>query len=263
VRNGSSVGRGVVGAGVGLFAGSAFSIRGGLGVAVGDSPFFFGVGDLSGFGVGLFLDLAFLDLGEGDLPGAGVGLFFFLPGVGVGSGVSSAAVETSSSSPVFFGEAFDLGAGDSSASPGLFVAFGVLVDSGVDVGVAFALAFGVGVGAGVFFVAGFDFRWAGFGFALGEGVTDGVGEETARISSRAFFFFSSSVDCARTSVPAIAPRASAVPRKTRSRITAGERNKAEGVINSRKISESRGLGHCLLGGRARGGAFPFPPQNRV
>jgi hypothetical protein len=53
-----------------------------------------------------------------------------------------------------------------------------------------------------------------------------------------------------------------VPRKTRSRITAGERNKAECVINSRKLSESRGLGH-RVGGRSRGGPLPFASQNRV
>lgn len=156
-------------------------------MGVGEPPFFFGVGDLSGSGVGLFLDFA-LDFGVGDLVEAGVGLPFFA-GVFVGSGDSS---ETLPSSSVFFGEAFDLGVGDSSASAGLFVAFGVLVGSGVSVALAFA--FGVGVGVGVFF--GFDFRLAGFGLAVGEGVTDGLGEETGRISSRAFFFFSSSVDCA-------------------------------------------------------------------
>jgi hypothetical protein len=54
-----------------------------------------------------------------------------------------------------------------------------------------------------------------------------------------------------------------VPRKTRSRITAGERNKAERVINSRKVSESRGLRHDFLGGLSRGGPLPFASQNGV
>lgn len=241
MRNGSSVGRGVVAAELGLFTGSAFSLRSALGVGLGDAPFFFGVGDLSGSGVGLFLDFP-LGFGVGDLVDAGVGLPFFA-GVFVASGV-----------------AVDLGVGDSSASSGLFVAFGVLVASGV--AVAFAFAFGVGVGVGVFFAFDLAFRSAGFGLAVGEGVTDGVGEETARISSRAFFFFSSPVDCARTSVPTIALTTSAVPRKTRSRITAGERNKAERVINSRKVSESRGLGHGV-GGLSRGGPLPFASQNGV
>lgn len=248
MRKGSRVGRGVVGAGVGLFAGSSFSADFALGVGVGVPPFFFGAGDLSACGVGLpfaagvFSDSAFFfAFGVGDFSEAGVGLPF-LAGVFVASGV-----------------AVGLGVGDSSGSPGLVVAFGVLVGSGVGVPFAFALAFDVGVGDGFFFA----FRFAGFGFAVGEGVTEGAGEVTARISSRAFFFFSSSVDCARTSVPRIAPTASAVPRKTRSRITAGERNRAEGVINSRKVSESRGLWHCLFGGGTRGGPFPFASQNRV
>jgi hypothetical protein len=51
-----------------------------------------------------------------------------------------------------------------------------------------------------------------------------------------------------------------VPRKTRSRITGRERNRAECVINSRKLSESGGLGHRL--GQA-GGALAFAPQDRV
>lgn len=190
MRNGSSVGRGVASAGLGLFVGSGFSIRSDLGVGVGDPLFFFETGDLLDFGAGLFLDFAF-DFGVGDLVDAGVGLPFFA-GFFVGSGVASES--SSSSASVFLGEAFSLGVGDSSASSGLFVAFGVLVASGV--AVAFAFAFGVGVGVGVFFAVDLAFRLAGFGLAVGEGVTDGVGEVTARISSRAFFFFSSPVDCA-------------------------------------------------------------------
>jgi hypothetical protein len=158
-----------------------------LGAGVGVPPFFFGLGDLSFFGVGLFLDFA-LDFGVGVLLDAGVGLRFFV-GVFVGCGVAS---ESASSSPVFFGEAFDLGVGDSSVSSGLSCVLGDLVAPGV--AVAFAFALGVGVGVGVFFAL--DFRVAGFGLAVGEGVTEGVGEETARISSRAFFFFSSPVDWA-------------------------------------------------------------------
>jgi hypothetical protein len=188
VRNGSSVGLGVEGAGVGVVVGSAFSACFDFGAGVGDPPFFFALGDLSLFGVELFFD-AFFDFGVGDLVEAGVGLPFFA-GVLVGSGVASES-PSSSSSPVVFGDAFNFGVGDSSASPGVFSALGVLVASGV--ALAFAFVFGVGVGLGVFFA--FDFLVAGFGLAAGEGVTDGVGEVTARISSRAFFFFSSSADC--------------------------------------------------------------------
>lgn len=228
-------------AGVVELAGPTCSDGFDLGVGVGDAPFFFGEGDLSGPGVGLFFDFAFA-FGVGDLVDAGVGLPFFA-GVFVASGVTVA-----------------LGVGDSSASSGLFVVFGVLVASGV--GVAFAFAFGVGVGVGVFFPFDFAFRSAGFGLAAGEGVTDGVGEVTARISSCAFFFFSSPVDCAWTSEPTIAPPMRAVPRKTRNRITAGERNKAERVINSRKVSELRRLGHGL-GALSRGSPLPFAPQNGI
>ena len=157
-------GFGVVAAGLGVFTGSAFSIR-----------FSFGVADFSGSEFCFF---------------AGVAVAFVF-----GFGVTS-----SSSSPLFL--------------PGDFVDF----------------AFGVGVGVGVAFFFDFDFRFAGFGFAVGSGVSDGVGEVTARISSRAFFFFSS-LDCARTKTPSNAARAKVVPRKTRSRITGRERNRGDCAIN--------------------------------
>ena len=211
LRNGSSVGLGVVAAdgredstgaweldgfkpssldlggvaeGLGVLAGSAFSIRFGLGVSFSDSAFFFGEGDFSGSALGLFL----------------------VAGVFVGSGVSvlfafGFGVTFSSSSPVFLpGDfVFGFGVGDSSSSSSeLFFGRGVFVGSGVSVGFAFAFGFGVGVGVAFFLV--FDFRLAGFGLAVGSGVSDGVGEVIARISSRALrasrFFFSSSVSCA-------------------------------------------------------------------
>jgi hypothetical protein len=157
-------GFGVEGGGLGVLAGSAFSVR-----------FSFGAGDFSS------------------------SVFFFFAGVGVavpfafGFGVSS-----SSSSAAFL--------------PGDLVAFG----------------FGLGVGVAFFF--DFDLRGAGFGVALDFGVSAGVGDATARISSRAFFFFSS-VDCARTSTPQSAAKAKIVPRKTRSRITGRERNRRDCAIN--------------------------------
>ena len=243
------MGRGVVGAGVGLLTGSAFSIWVDFGVGVSALvPFFFGEGDLSAAGVGLFFDFA-----AGDLPAAGVGLFFF-DGVFVGCGDSSDAVSSSSSSSatVAFGVVVDFGEGDASASPGLFFALGVLVGSGV--AVPFALVFPLGVGVGV----AFNLRVAGFGFAVGE--ADGVGDVTARISSRAFFV--SSVDCAWTSDPAMTPSTSRVRRKRRSRITASERNKAGCVINLRTPVKSRGLRHRGRG-RSRRRPFAFAPQNRV
>ena len=224
--------------GLGDLAGSVLSVRLDFGVSFSGSVFF-GVGDLSGSGLGLFL-----------LVGVAVALSF-------GFGVSS-----SSSSLFFFVDAFGLGFGvgdaSSSSSPaGVFFVFGVF-GSGVSVGFAFALGFGVGVGVAFFFV--FDFRFAGFGLAVGSGVSDGVGEVTARISSRAFFFFSWSVDWARTNAPRIAARTKTVPRKTRSRITGRERNRAGCVINSRKLSGSGGLWRRL--GEA-GGALAFAPQDCV
>jgi hypothetical protein len=221
--------------GLGVLAGSAFSIRFAFGVSFSGSVFFFEVGVLSGSDFGLF----WLE---------GVSLVFAF-----GFGVTS-----SSWSLLFLADdfAFGLGVGDSSSSSpeGVFFGRGVFVGSGVSVG----FAFGFGVGVAFFFV--FDFRFAGFGFGFGSGVSEGVGEVTARISSRAFFFFGSSVDWARTNAPRIAAKRKTVPRKTRSRITGRERNRAGCVINSRKLSGSSGLWHRL--GEA-GGALAFAAQDRV
>jgi hypothetical protein len=179
-------------------AGSAFSIPFGFGAAFSEAGFFFGSGDISDSGSGLRLFL-----GAGLFADAGVSSdsgFFF--GFGV----------TSSSSPplsLLSEVGFDFGVGDSSSSAaGPFLERGVFVGSGAWVG--FALGFGVG--GGVLLLL--DFLLAGFGFAFGSGVSDGVGEAIARISSRAlrFLLFSSSVNSARTSVPTMAPRARAVPR---------------------------------------------------
>ena len=225
-----------LGDGPGVLAGSAFSIRFGFGVASSESLFFFGEGDFSASGFGLF----------------------FAPGFFVASGVSLALAfgfgVTSSSSPALFllGDfAFAFGVGDSSSSfssaAGLFFGRGDFVGSGVSVGFAFAFALGVGVGLAFFLF--FDLRLAGFGFAVGSGVADGVGEATARISSRAFFFFSSLVDWARSTLPITAARAQAVPRKTRSRITVGERNRA-------RCSIKRAVAPLRPRGRARRAPVP-------
>jgi hypothetical protein len=178
----SSFDLGGVAEGLGVLTGSAFSIRFGFGVSFSESAFFFGEGDFSSSALGLF----------------------FVAGLFVGSGVSVAfafgfGATSSSSSPVFLpGDfAFGFGVGDSSSSSSeLFFGRGVFVGSGVSVGFVFAFGFGVGVG----FFLDFDFRLAGFGLAVDSGVSEGVGEVTARISSRALrasrFFFSSSVSCA-------------------------------------------------------------------
>ena len=228
--------------GLGVFTASAFSMRFGFGLASSDPGFFFdealflvppvSVALAFGFGVGSSSsspdffpgDFVALGLGVGDWSSSVAPGVFFGFGFGVGDSSSSSSpagiffafcfgVTSSSSSPLFLLGDFDalgFGVGDSSSSSspaGVFLAFG----------------FGVGV---AFF---FDFRFAGFGFAVGSGVSDGVGDATARISSRAFFFFSS-VDCARTNTPRRATTEKIVPRKTRSRITGGERNRGDCAI---------------------------------
>lgn len=121
----SSFDLGGVAEGLGVFAGSAFSIRFGFGLASSDSDF--------SFGDGLFL-----------LAGVSVALAF---GFGVGS--------SSSSVDFFAGDFFCFGVGDSwssSSRAGVFFDFGL----GVGVGVAFFFVFdfrlagfGVGLGVGV------------------------------------------------------------------------------------------------------------------
>ena len=250
--------------GAGVFAASAFSIRFGVASFFASVFFFtpdFEAGDSFGSGVGLFLAAGFL-VGSGDSSdsafsvrfGFGVVSFsfsldFFVPGFALlfGTGDSSG-----SGVGVFLAPGFFVGAGDSSDSAGS-VRFGFEVassSSSADFFVPdFALFFGAGdssgSGFGLFRAAGvavgfgrfldLALRFAGFGFAVGSGVSAGAGEATARISSRALmrasrFFFSSSVSCALTKVATIAPSARAVPRRTRKRITAGERNRAEGAI---------------------------------
>jgi len=154
-----------------------------------------GVGVASFFALVFFLPGVAFDFGVGDSSGSGVGLFF-TAGVLLGSGDSAFFPVTfgfgvASSSPSlsdFFAADFSLGFGEGDSS-----------GSGVEL----LLAFGVGVAFGLelecFFAL--DLRSAGFGFAVGSGVSDGVGEAIARISSRALirasrFFFSSSVNCA-------------------------------------------------------------------
>jgi len=212
------------GLGRGAGRGTAGTSAGGLLDSAG--PLEVGGWELDGFGLGLassdpgfFFDEAlFL------VPPVSVALAF---GFGVGS---------SSSSPDFFpGDfvALGFGVGDwsSSVAPEVLFGFGLGVgdsSSSSERGF-FAFGFGVGVGVGDGFFFDFDFRFAGFGFAVGSGVSDGVGDATARISSRAFFFFSS-VDCARTNTPRRATTEKIVPRKTRSRITGGERNRGDCAI---------------------------------
>ena len=296
VLNGFSVGAGV-------FAGSAFSIRFGVASSFASVSFCapdFRVGVLSGSGVGLFLapgffvgsedsfDSAFSDrfgfgvasfsfsldffvpgfallFGVGDSSGSGIGLFL-APGPFAGSGDSPDSV---------FAVGFGLGVAPSSPSSNFLAPdFTLLFGAGDSLasGVGLFLAAGVAVGVGFGSFLDLDFRFAGFGFAFGSGVSADAGEAVARISSRALmrtsrFFLSSSVSCALTKVATIAPSARVVPRITRKRITAGERNRDEGLINSRKLSGQAGCGFATAALAApsrsrRRIAFNFPPRSK-
>lgn len=215
--------------GAGLPTGSAFSIR--LGAGVGFSVaadffvapgfllvpgFFFAPGFFfpADLGVGLFLAPGFF-FGVGD---AGASAFLVCFGFGL--------VAASSSLDFFvpdFGVGDLSGSGFGASSSSLSVA-GDLSGSGVGLFFAAGVAVGFGVGEDGFLL--FALRSAGFGFAF-SGVSAGVEEAAGRVSSRASrFFFASSVNCALTKVQTIALSASAMPKKTRGRITAGERNRA-------------------------------------
>ena len=189
---GRGAGRGTADASTGVRVGSGFEIGGD------------GLGDFAG--AAFSVCFAF---------GVASSLSDFFPGVPLafafGFGVSS-----SSSVDFLDGDFFGFGVGESSFPSSL-------------AGVFFAFVFGVGVGVAFFF--DFDFRVAGFGVGFGVGVSDGVGEAAARLSSLAFFFFGSSLVCAWTKAPSIPVTARAVPRITRSRITGGERNRADRAIN--------------------------------
>lgn len=198
--------------GRGAGRGTAGDADGRLGLGVGDGGA--GVFAGAGFSVDFVVGSSFSD-------------FFFADGetLAFGFGVAS-----SSSSAAFLAGDF-LGFSSSSVDflAGDFFGFGESPSSPSSAGVFFGFGFGVGVGVAFFFFD-FDFRVAGFGLAFV--VSLGAGEATARISSGALrFFFSSSPDCAYPSVPRMAAKARIAPRKTRSRITAGERNRDECVIN--------------------------------
>jgi len=109
-------------------------------------------------------------------------------------------------------------------------------------------------------------------FAFGVGLGDSSGDVDAaaralRICAR--FSFSSSVNCAWTSVPMIPLRARAVATQRRKRTTAAQRNRASGAINSRKLwsqaacSAGAGVGGVASRSRSRRRtAFNLPPRSR-
>ena len=167
----------------GVFTGSAFSIRFGVASFFASVSSFapdFGLGDLSGSGVGLFLASRFL-AGSGDTPDSA----FF--------GCFSFEAAASSSSLDFFVPdfAWAFGIGDSSGSGiGVFLEPGFLVDSGDSFDLAFFFRFNLGV-ASLPFLFGFfipDFALllsagvssrSGVGLFLAAGVAVGSGESPA------------------------------------------------------------------------------------
>ena len=194
------------------------------------------MGDFSGFAVPFFFFFAFEVASL-------VADFFF----GVASGVSFGVADgVASSSAVFF---FAFGDGEPDfglcgEAFGFARRLGDSVGSGVSVGVDFA--FGLGVGDVSFFV--FDFCVAAFAFAVGLGDSSGVGDAVAR-AFRNCARFSSSVNCAWTSVPTIALSANRIASQNRKRPTVAQRNRARWAINpehfrvARERSSSRKFSH--------------------
>jgi hypothetical protein len=204
--------------------------------------FFFAV---FGFRDGLadFFDFREVAIGSGVSLGFGFGVvssspdsfvrFGFAARCGDSCGLRDAAVSLVDSSAA--GIALSIGLGNSFA----------VAEAPVLAAFSFAsLAFGVGLddSSGVgeprrFF---FDLLAAVLAFATGLGDFSGVGDETARLSccsSRdSSRWLSSSLTCARRTLPTITPSASAVASQRRKRTTAAERSRARRTINPRTFT---------------------------
>ena len=186
------------GTGLGLFSGfgvslvpeGAFALSFAVFFGVGDAFFFF-------FWVDFFFPACAFGVALGD--------FFGLADATVGSGVSLG---------------FDFGT--VSSSPDFFAAF------------AFAIGLGDSSGAGDVPVSFFDLFDADFALAIGLGDFSAAGEEVCAL----WCFFtdcsplrvSSSLTCARRTLPAMAPSANAVASQRRKRTTAAERSRAGRAI---------------------------------
>ena len=183
------------GTGLGLFSGLGVSVLPEDAFAL---PFlaFFGVGDAF-FLVDFFFPACAFGVALGD--------FFGLADATVGSGVSLG---------------FDFGT--VSSSPDFFAAF------------AFAIGLGDSSGVGDVPVSFFDLFETGFALAIGLGDFSGAGEEVCAL----WCFFtdcsplgvSSSLTCARRTLPMMAPSANAIASQRRKRTTAAERSRAGRAI---------------------------------
>ncbi len=202
--------------------------------------------DSAFFGVGVFSGLGVFS-GAGDafflfrFP-VGVGLFFavdFFFTLAVALGVELAFSSIRRSAFGVRGSAFSLVAGDWFSA------------SGVSVGFAFDFGFGLGFGVGLAFLLA-DFFALRFGVGLGD---SSESDETARVFRNCSRLrFSSSLTCARRTVPRIALSAITVTSQRRKRTTAAQRNRASSAIKQPASLEQLRASppHARAGVRAAG-----------
>ncbi len=222
-RSSAETARGTFACGDGVGVGAAIACGGG-GVGFSD-----GTRDSSGIGLGLFsglgaspvpkgvFALAFaVFLGVGDAFFFWVDFFFPARAFGVALGDFLGFTEATVGSGVSLG--FDFGA--VSSSPDFFAAF--------------PIGLGDFSGAGDVSVSSFDLLDTGFALAIGLGDFSGAGEKLCAL----WRFFtdcsplpvSTSLTCARRTLPTIAPSANAVASQRRKRTTAAERSRAGRAI---------------------------------
>ena len=222
-RSSAETARGTFACGDGVGVGAAIACGGG-GVGFSD-----GTRDSSGIGLGLFsglgaspvpkgvFALAFaVFLGVGDAFFFWVDFFFPARAFGVALGDFLCFAEATVGSGVSLGFDFET----VSSSPDFFVPF--------------AIGLGDFSGAGEVSVSSFDLLDTGFALAIGLGDFSGAGEKLCAL----WRFFtdcsplpvSTSLTCARRTLPTIAPSANAVASQRRKRTTPAERSRAGRAI---------------------------------
>ena len=222
-RSSAETARGTFVCGDGVGVGAAIACGGG-GVGFSD-----GTRDSSGVGLGLFSGFGVSLVPKGVFPlpfsvflGVGDAFFFwvdfFFPAraFGVALGDFLCFAEATVGSGVSLG--FDFGT--VSSSPDFFVPF--------------AIGLGDFSGAGEVSVSSFDLFDTGFALAIGLGDFSGAGEKLCSLwrffTDCSLLLVSSSLTCARRTLPTIAPSANAVASQRRKRTTAAERSRAGRAI---------------------------------
>jgi hypothetical protein len=223
-RSSAETARGTFVCGDGVGVGAAIACGGG-GVGFSD-----GTRDSSGTGLGLFsgFGVSLVPTGAFALPfavffGVGDAFFFFwfdfffpARAFGVALGDFLGFAEAGVGSGVSLG--FDFGT--VSSSPDFFAAF--------------AIGLGDFSGAGDVSVSFFDLLDTGFALAIGLGDFSGTGEKLCALwrfsTDCSLLPVSSSLTCARRTLPTIAPSANAVASQRRKRTTAAERSRAGRAI---------------------------------